>query len=76
MGGVYRGVYPSVYPPWLCPKTLILLILIFPISYPFFFTRLRTLLHFFSLTQSATPFFSCASVLFAKNYPGWGYASK
>jgi hypothetical protein len=67
-------------PRWLCPRPSSpqLPILISPISYllSLFFIPLRTLLHFFALMQNSTPFFSCVSALFAKNYPRWGHPSK
>src|SRR6266849_6336191 len=42
---------------------------------PCFFKFLRTLLHFFALTQDSTLLFSSASALFAKNHQGWGEGS-
>ena len=78
--GVYPRVYPLGVPPWVCPRSLFtstqLPILIFPISYPFFF---HTLAHSFALFCTHAKLNSFLFLRFRtlrEKLPGVGYPSK
>ncbi len=65
------GVYPLPKPPTFEPSNVATCLR----AIPFFFTLLRTLLHFFALAQNSTLFFSSDSALLAKNTRGGGRGS-
>src|SRR5713226_1294429 len=59
-----QPVNPRTFEPSNLPTSFL--------AIPCVFKLLRTLLHFFAVTQNSTLLFSGASALFSKNHPGWG----
>jgi len=77
-GGSGHLQFSNLPPPPTCPERsafFALRMVLRSRGIPFPFIFLRTLLHFFALSQNSTLFFSSNSALLREKHPGWGTPS-